>query len=132
MEYYKQWEMNLKPEELEDEVLQFLKDHGYFAVAQIDVRNILMKNFNRDINFFKIFEICKPKAALELLERDKLTGLFVPCKINIVSSQNGSILRLIRLDVVSENFIPDVNSLLSDYQTELVNMLDEFAKRRGE
>ena len=79
---------------------------------------ILLGKFQQRCKFFRILEICKPLAALELIETDKLSRLFVPCKFNIIGGERSSISRIILLDEVSVNFIPKQYGIFNKFQEE--------------
>jgi len=128
MKFFKEWRFDYSAEELEFRIIEKLKENGYFVVAEIDVQNIIRKNFNKDVGFFRILEICKPLAALELIETDKLSGLFVPCKVNIIGGERSSILRIILLDEVSVNFIPNQYGIFNKFQEELIKAIENFHK----
>ncbi len=126
MDFFKEWQFMEEPEELEFKLIEKLKGSGYFVVAEIDVQNIIRKNFNRDIGYFRILEVCKPLAALELIGTDKLSGLFVPCKVNIFENGKSSILRIILLDEVTKNYIANQYEIFNKFQHELIEIIDNF------
>ncbi|MEM4950635.1 MAG: DUF302 domain-containing protein, partial [Thermoplasmatales archaeon] len=61
--------------ELMDSLLFHLKNNGYVAVADVDVKGILKKTMNFDFKEYHILEICKPQAAKDLIGGDDNNGL---------------------------------------------------------
>lgn len=121
-------EMRMKeePERTEEDLINVLRKNGYFVVAEIDVRNIIMKNFGKDLDFLKILEVCKPKAALDLFSITREIGLFLPCKILISKERDETLIRLLVVNDIIPERLTYVNDTLEIYLKEIVQLLKEW------
>lgn len=65
-----------------------LKVESFGILWQFDIKETLQ---NKGLDFdesYHVLEVCNPKVAKEMLEKNKLVGYFLPCKI-VVYEQNG-------------------------------------------
>jgi len=65
-----------------------LKVESFGVLWQFDIKETLQnKGFDFDQDYH-VLEVCNPKVAKDMLEKNKLVGYFLPCKI-VVYEQNG-------------------------------------------
>ncbi|MHB1419599.1 MAG: DUF302 domain-containing protein [Bacillota bacterium] len=57
---------------------------------------------------YKIIELCNAKYAHQVLERDNLIGLMMPCKINVYLENGKTVLSALR-PIVLAQFFPEAN-----------------------
>ncbi len=114
------------PEEIEDLFIEHLKKRGYFLVAGIDVQGIIKKNFSTDIGFYKIFDVCKPLAARELISIDDRIGLYLPCKVTLNAKNGKSVLRLLLIYDIATRETEGTAETLKKYQDEIESLFNDF------
>jgi len=76
---------------------------GFRVLHTHDVQATLSeKGFRRGP--FKIIEICNSKFAHKVLGVNEDVGLFMPCKINVYTKDNKTIISAMRPELISEFF----------------------------
>ncbi|WP_422484293.1 DUF302 domain-containing protein [Gudongella sp. DL1XJH-153] len=68
-------------------------------------------DFDKNIN---ILEVCNPKQAAELLEKNIEVGYFLPCKVVVYENDNSVFIGMIRpsmlVDMLNDNRLSDIAS----------------------
>ncbi|MEM0127656.1 MAG: DUF302 domain-containing protein [Thermoplasmatales archaeon] len=115
--------------ELMDSLLFHLKNSGYVAVADIDVKGILKRTMNLDFKEYHIFEICKPQAAKDLVGEDDNNGLFLPCKMVAFESEGKVRVRILLSSELTEKFNLGTPDRIKKYENELIGLFNSFVPR---
>ena len=108
-------------------LLVHLKKGGYVVIADINVKNILKNALNYDFKDYHILEICKPTAAKEIIGKDDLNGLFVPCKMIIYQEGKITKIRVLSVTQVTDYVYPEASNQIRKYEEEVFSLLDSFA-----
>ncbi|MEM1996132.1 MAG: DUF302 domain-containing protein [Thermoplasmatales archaeon] len=112
--------------ELMDSLLFHLKNNGYVAVADVDVKGILKKTMNFDFKEYHILEICKPQAAKDLIGGDDNNGLFLPCKMVAYESETKIKVRILLPSELTERFNLGTPDRIKKYENELIEIFNSF------
>ncbi|WP_237265246.1 DUF302 domain-containing protein [Thermoplasma sp. Kam2015] len=110
-------------EEVYGKMFKLLKDSGFVILSYVDVREILRKTVNKDIDPLYILNICKPIAADEFISTSYETSMFIPCKI--VLHQVGEKTR-VSLQLISpqiEKFTDMPTDAARKYENEIIEVL---------
>jgi uncharacterized protein (DUF302 family) len=79
------------------------KEKGFGVLHVHDVKATLApKGFDREP--LKIVEICNPKFASEVLDREIMTALMLPCRIVVYVRNGATIISALRPDVIKDYF----------------------------
>jgi len=68
-----------------------LKKEGFGILTEIDVRETLKKKIDADINNYKILGACNPGFAHKAILAENKIGVFLPCNVIVMESENGDI-----------------------------------------
>jgi uncharacterized protein (DUF302 family) len=75
---------------------------------------------------FKIIEICNAKFAHQALGIKEDVGLFMPCKINVYTKDNKTVISAMRPAMISEFFNdPKLKSLAEEVDNVVRSIVDE-------
>ena len=108
-----------------DEIELATADKGFRVLYIHDVKATLNeKGFER--NPFKIVEICNAKFAHKALGINEDVALFMPCKINVYTKDNKTIISAARPKVISEFFSqPELKELAEEVDGIVRSIVDE-------
>ncbi len=123
---YTEREFEGSKEDIEFALIEHMKRNGFFVVAEVDVQKILIKNFEKDIGYYRILEVCKPIAAKELIEIDERIGLYLPCKILLSSSGTKLKARLLLIEDMASAAFPNIKEKIYFYQKEIESVFSTF------
>ncbi|HQY19262.1 MAG TPA: DUF302 domain-containing protein [Ignavibacteria bacterium] len=68
-----------------------LKKEGFGILTEIDVKETLKKKIDADINNYKILGACNPGFAHKAILAENKIGVFLPCNVIVMESENGDI-----------------------------------------
>ncbi|MFD2639800.1 DUF302 domain-containing protein [Piscibacillus salipiscarius] len=108
-----------------------LKEVKFGVLWDFDVKETLHnKGFDNFTQTFRILEVCNPKAASEVLEMEEKVSYFLPCKVVVYSSKDGSTkIGMPRPTVLMENIDQqDVKDFAKDIEKTMMNAIDQAAK----
>ncbi len=80
--------VNLTYEEALDKVTATLKEQGFGALTEIDVKETLKKKLDVEFRPYKILGACNPPFAHKALQAEEEIGLLLPC--NVIVYINGA------------------------------------------
>jgi uncharacterized protein (DUF302 family) len=104
-------------------VTDALKAQGFGIMGDLDAQGIIKKKLDETIPPYRILGFCNPKLAFEALQKDKLVGMLLPCKVIIYQNEQGEI-------VVSFAKPTNVIALLGNPELDSVaSRADEGIKR---
>lgn len=77
-------------------------------------------------NNFKILEVCNPKQAKEVLEKNIEVGYFLPCKMVVYEHENSVFIGMIKPTMLI-GIMEDVelSNIASEVEKELMSAIDE-------
>lgn len=125
--FYAAKEFDAELEDVMAALLQHLKGGGYVIVADINVKNILKNALNFDFKNYHILEVCNPSAAREIIGKDDLNGMFVPCKLLIFQEGEKTKIRLLKATKITDHLYPQASEVLKSYERELFSLVDGFS-----
>jgi uncharacterized protein (DUF302 family) len=112
--------------EVEERVVEALKQEGFGILTEIDVQATLKKKLELDTRPYRILGACNPILAHKALEAEPDIGLLLPCNVVLRENEDGavvvsfmdpeSVLTLVERD--------DVAALASDVKERLQRVAD--------
>ena len=106
--------------EVEQLVVEALKQEGFGIMTEIDVQAKLKDKLDIDRPAYKILGACNPKLANDAIEHDPEIGVLMPCNVVVRESENG---------YVSVSFMDPVAVLGMSQNSELAKLAAEVRER---
>ncbi len=103
-----------------------LKEEQFGVLWQFDIKNKLQEKGLDFDQTFHVLEVCNPKEAKNVLEKNLLAGYFLPCKM-VVYDENGttkigmpkptSLIQMVEDE--------DIKALAADIEERLIGCMDK-------
>jgi uncharacterized protein (DUF302 family) len=74
---------------------------GFGVIAEIDFRDTLQRNLDKDIGPYYVLEICNPNLADRALAADRKAGLLMPCKVAVWQEGRDAVVAALRPEVAA-------------------------------
>lgn len=116
-----------------DEAIESLKEslseHNFGVLWELNFKDKLKEKGLDFENNFKIFEVCNPKKAKEILEKNIEVGYFLPCKM-VIYEKDGSVKigMLKPTDLINMTGDKDLTNVAIEVENELKAAIDNIAK----
>ncbi|MCL4326409.1 MAG: DUF302 domain-containing protein [Candidatus Thermoplasmatota archaeon] len=108
-------------------VLKVVEQKGWALFQIYDVKErLLAKGFKQDQ--LKIIEICSAKYANQLLNKNRLISLCMPCKINVINRTEKVLIAGMKPTIISELFNEIDKKELEQVETDLIEMVNNASK----
>ena len=124
MKYGYSKKVDLSYEEALRKVKDTLKEAGFGALTEIDVKAIMKEKIDEDYDNYMIIGACNPKFAHQALQLEKEIGLLLPCNV-IVYEDNGvhvsAILPSVGMSMVENN---ELQSIAGKVEEALKSAID--------
>lgn len=91
MTYYFSKVTSLSFEKAIDRVTALLKEQGFGIITQIDVTDTFKQKLGVDFRKYRILGACNPGFAHELLHKDPMVGLLLPCNVVVQEYPDGKV-----------------------------------------
>ena len=106
-----------------------LKTESFGVLWKFDIKETLEnKGFDFDQSY-RVLEVCNPKEAKDILEKNSLVGYFLPCKIVVYEENNSSMIGLPRptqlISMVEDEQLKDTAKNIED---RLIKCIDASVK----
>jgi uncharacterized protein (DUF302 family) len=90
MKYYFTKNTTLSFEKAIERTTELLKEQGFGIITEIDVTATFKNKLNLDFRKYRILGACKPSFAHEVLSKDSMIGLLLPCNVVVQELEDGS------------------------------------------
>ena len=91
MTYYFSKVTPLSFEKAIDRVTALLKEQGFGIITQIDVTDTFKQKLGVDFRKYRILGACNPAFAHEVLNKDPMVGLLLPCNVVVQEYPDGKV-----------------------------------------
>ena len=91
MTYYFSKVTPLSFEKAIDRVTALLKEQGFGIITQIDVTDTFKQKLGVDFRKYRILGACNPAFAHEVLNKDSMVGLLLPCNVVVQEYPDGKV-----------------------------------------
>lgn len=113
-----------------DNVKEALADRSFGVLWSLNLKSKFKeKGFDYAYDFW-VLEVCNPKLAIQVLEKNQLAGYFLPCKISVFDSEDGIQIGLARptdlIGLVSED--PELLQIAKQVEEILISAIDASVK----
>jgi len=89
-----------------------------------------MKKFGKDVNSVKIFELCQPEYAYEILSKDeeRIVSNMLPCRVAIYEKADGSVwISRMNMNVIAKPMSPVVRKTMAVAAEEVEKIIAEVS-----
>ena len=91
MTYYFSKITPLSFEKAIDRVTALLKEQGFGIITQIDVTDTFKQKLGVDFRKYRILGACNPSFAHEVLKKEPMVGLLLPCNVVVQEYPDGKV-----------------------------------------
>ena len=91
MTYYFSKVTPLSFEKAIDRVTALLKEQGFGIITQIDVTDTFKQKLGIDFRKYRILGACNPALAHEVLSKEPMVGLLLPCNVVVQEYPDGKV-----------------------------------------
>lgn len=91
MTYYFSKVTPLSFEKAIDRVTALLKEQGFGIITQIDVTDTFKQKLGIDFRKYRILGACNPSFAHEVLSKEPMIGLLLPCNVVVQEYPDGKV-----------------------------------------
>lgn len=91
MNYYFSKVTPLSFEQAIDRITALLKEQGFGIITQIDVTDTFKQKLGVDFRRYRILGACNPVFAHEVLSKEPMVGLLLPCNVVVQEYPDGSV-----------------------------------------
>jgi uncharacterized protein (DUF302 family) len=89
MSYYLGRMLSADFDEVVNRTIDALREEGFGALTQIDVKETLKKKLGVDFPSYRILGACNPALAYEALKLENKVGTMLPCNVVVRDAGNG-------------------------------------------
>lgn len=104
-------------------------EHGW-KIPYVHDMQATMKKFGKDVQSVKVFELCNPDYAYEILSRDeeRVVSNMMPCRLAVYKKKDGSVyISRMNSGTVSKPMSKVVRSTMTEAAADVEEMIAEVA-----
>jgi uncharacterized protein (DUF302 family) len=115
---------NKNMEEAIQSIEEELKKEGFGVLWKFDIKEKLQEKGLEFDKEFKVLEVCNPKEAQRVLNENEMAGYFLPCKIVVYQSNEGTKIGMPKPTALI-TFLNDekLKQLAKDIEDRLINCI---------
>lgn len=125
MDIYYKVQTNKNFEKAIQDLKESLSNHKFGVLWELNFKDKLKEkglNFNKNFN---ILEVCNPKQAQEVLERNIEAGYFLPCKMVVYEYDNSVFIGMIKpTELIGMIADDQLSSIAIEVEKELKSAID--------
>ncbi len=114
------------------EVASLLSDavsrHGFRTLGSFDLRQRMNEEKVSFEHECRVFHVCDPRQAKEVLERDITISAVMPCRIAVYEEEGKTVLTAVKpLALLSIFGHPDLEAVAQEVERKMIAIIDEAA-----
>ena len=107
-----------------------VKAHKFGVIGVIDMKGKMAEKGVEFRNACKIYEVCNPIRAKQVLEKDMSIATALPCRIAVYEEKNRvKIATLLPTETLAMFSVPELAPVAQEIEQEIKAMIDEAAAR---
>jgi uncharacterized protein (DUF302 family) len=126
--YYFNKFLDVSFEEAISKVTEELKKEGFGILTEIDVKMVLKKKLDVDMQSYKILGACNPKFAYKALQLEDKIGTMMPCNVIVQETVEGKV-EVAAVDPVSSMQAvdnPNLEEVAEEVRSKLKKVIDSL------
>ncbi len=113
-------------EDTEKRLEEAVKAHKFGVIGVIDLKGKMAEKGVEFRNACKIYEVCNPMRAKQVLEKDMSIATALPCRIAVYEENNRvKIATLLPTETLALFSVPDLTPVAQEIEREIKAMIDE-------
>ena len=128
MSYYFSKVLDVSFEEAISKVTEELKKEGFGILTEVDVKTVLKKKLDVDMQNYKILGACNPKFAHKALQLEDKIGTMMPCNVIVQETAEGKV-EVAAVDPVSSMQAvdnPNLGKVAEEVRSKLKKVIDNL------
>ena len=122
--------LSLPFQEVVERVSVELQKDGFGVITTIDMQAKIKEKLSKDIEEYIILGVCNPNLAYQALQKEKETGLLLPCNVIVYREKNGIVVTTIRpstvMGVINN---PELAKIALEAEMKLISAVDRMNDR---
>ncbi len=128
MRYYFSKVLDASFEEAISKVTEELKKEGFGILTEIDVKTVLKKKLDVDMQSYKILGACNPQFAHKALQLEDKIGTMMPCNVIVQETVEGKV-EVAAVDPISSMQAvdnPDLREVAEEVRSKLKKVIESL------
>lgn len=128
MRYYFSKVLDVSFEEAISKVTEELKKEGFGILTEIDVKTVLKKKLDVDMQSYKILGACNPQFAHKALQLEDKIGTMMPCNVIVQETVEGKV-EVAAVDPISSMQAvdnPDLREVAEEVRSKLKKVIESL------
>lgn len=114
-------------EETITKVKEALKAVGFGVLTEINLKETIKKKINKDFKNYVIFGACNPNHAYEVLSKEPMVGLMLPCNVIVYKDNGKTVVSAINpeevIGIIENDELKDVANVVTEKLKKVIEML---------
>lgn len=128
MKYYFTKNTKLSFEKAMERTTELLKEQGFGIITEIDVTETFKKKLDISFRKYRILGACNPVFAHEVLTKEPLIGLLLPCNVIVQELEDGStevsaINPKVNMEIVKSEAVTDLSCKVTEILDKVIRQI---------
>lgn len=117
---------------VENAVINALKEEGFGVLTEIDIQEKLQEKLNVEFQKYKILGACNPPYAYEALKHEDKIGTMLPCNVIIQEIENGvievaAVDPMASMQAVDNEALIEIAKVIKEKLTKVIQKLGKYS-----